>query len=133
MWYFDGMRDALQGHKGRDMEEQRRQIEEELEKRRRHPAEPERDVLLFLLENAPLERWQRDVLDMVWLINHGQIFRFLRKPLSPGRCGIALQAALKHHRMLLQNPALIKRHEVKEGRQVVNALYWNTARGWFRV
>ena len=26
----------------------------------------------------------RDVLDMVWLINHGQIFRFLRKPLSPG-------------------------------------------------
>jgi stage V sporulation protein R len=47
------------------VEEQRRQIEEELEKRRRHPAEPERDVLLFLLENAPLERWQRDVLDMV--------------------------------------------------------------------
>ena len=27
----------------------------------------------------------RDVLDMVWLINHGQIFRFLRKPLSAGR------------------------------------------------
>ena len=27
----------------------------------------------------------RDVLDMVWLINHGQIFRFLRKPFSAGR------------------------------------------------
>ena len=26
----------------------------------------------------------RDVLEMVWLINHGQIFRFLRKPLSAG-------------------------------------------------
>jgi serine/threonine-protein kinase len=54
----------------------------------------------------------RDVLDMVWLINHGQIFRFLRKPLSAGRCAISLQAALQHHRMLLKNPELAKRHEV---------------------
>jgi DNA-binding NtrC family response regulator len=55
----------------------------------------------------------RDVLDMVWLINHGQIFRFLRKPLSAGRCAISLQAALQHHRMLLKNPDLVKRHEVE--------------------
>jgi serine/threonine-protein kinase len=55
----------------------------------------------------------RDVLDMVWLINHGQIFRFLRKPLSAGRCAISLQAALQHHRMLLKNPELVKRHEVE--------------------
>ncbi|HEX7082010.1 MAG TPA: response regulator [Gammaproteobacteria bacterium] len=55
----------------------------------------------------------RDVLDMVWLINHGQIFRFLRKPLSPGRCAVSLQAALQHHRMLLKNPDLVKRHEVE--------------------
>jgi DNA-binding NtrC family response regulator len=55
----------------------------------------------------------RDVLDMVWLINHGQIFRFLRKPLSPGRCAVSLQAALKHHRMLLKNPALVQRYEVQ--------------------
>ena len=54
----------------------------------------------------------RDVLDMVWLINHGQIFRFLRKPLSPGRCAVSLQAALKHHRMLLKHPELVTRHEV---------------------
>ena len=54
----------------------------------------------------------RDVLDMVWLINHGQIFRFLRKPLSPGRCAVSLQAALQHHRMLLKHPELVKRHEV---------------------
>jgi serine/threonine-protein kinase len=54
----------------------------------------------------------RDVLDMVWLINHGQIFRFLRKPLSAGRCAISLQAALKHHRMLLKNPELVERHQV---------------------
>jgi DNA-binding NtrC family response regulator len=55
----------------------------------------------------------RDVLYMVWLINHGQIFRFLRKPLSPGRCAVSLQAALHHHRMLLKNPDLVKRHEVE--------------------
>lgn len=55
----------------------------------------------------------RDVLDMVWLINHGQIFRFLRKPLSPGRCAVSLQAALQHHRMLLKNPSLLKRYEVE--------------------
>jgi len=54
----------------------------------------------------------RDVLDMVWLINHGQIFRFLRKPLSPGRCAVSLQAALKHHRMLLKNPDMVQRHRV---------------------
>jgi DNA-binding NtrC family response regulator len=54
----------------------------------------------------------RDVLDMVWLVNHGQIFRFLRKPLSAGRCAVSLQAALKHHRMLLRNPALVRRHQV---------------------
>ena len=54
----------------------------------------------------------RDVLDMVWLINHGQIFRFLRKPMSAGRCAVSLQAALKHHRMLLKNPDLVQRHQV---------------------
>jgi hypothetical protein len=53
------------------------------------------------------------VLDMVWLINHGQIFRFLRKPLSAGRCAISLQAALQHHRLLLKNPDLLRRHEVE--------------------
>jgi DNA-binding NtrC family response regulator len=54
----------------------------------------------------------RDILDMVWLINHGQIFRFLRKPLSSGRCAVSLQAALHHHRTLLKNPELVRRHEV---------------------
>lgn len=54
----------------------------------------------------------RDVLDMVWLINHGQIFRFLHKPLSAGRCAVSLQAALQYHRALLKNPDLVKRQAV---------------------
>ena len=59
----------------------------------------------------------RDVLDMIWLINHGQIFRFLRKPLSPGRCAISLQSALQHHRALLKNPELLKRHEIESAEE----------------
>ncbi len=31
----------------------------------RFPSEPQTDVLLFLLENGPLERWQQDILDIV--------------------------------------------------------------------
>lgn len=56
----------------------------------------------------------RDVLDMVWLINHGQIFRFLRKPLSPGRCAVSLKAGLEHHQKLLRNPELVNRYAVEE-------------------
>jgi stage V sporulation protein R len=40
---------------------------EEEEKRRTHrfPAEPERDLLLFLIEHGRLEGWQRDVLSII--------------------------------------------------------------------
>ncbi len=54
----------------------------------------------------------RDAQDMIWLINHGQIFRFLRKPVSAGRCAVAIQAALKHHEALRVNPLLADRHAV---------------------
>lgn len=45
--------------------EQQRRLETAEQMRQRFPEEPEGDVLLFLLENAPLEHWQRDVLDIV--------------------------------------------------------------------
>lgn len=45
-------------------EQQRRQESEKLQLRQ-FPAEPERDVLLFILENAPLENWQHDLLEIV--------------------------------------------------------------------
>ena len=32
---------------------------------KKNPAEPERDVLLFLLQNAPLEPWERDILEII--------------------------------------------------------------------
>jgi len=47
------------------IEQQRRRLEEEAQKAKNFPEEPERDVLLFLIEHAPLERWQRDILEIV--------------------------------------------------------------------
>ena len=46
-----------------DAEESR--LREEAERARGFPAEPQRDVLLFLLRHAPLERWQADILTII--------------------------------------------------------------------
>ena len=35
------------------------------EAKKRFPSEPERDVLAFILEHAPLEKWQRQILAMI--------------------------------------------------------------------
>jgi stage V sporulation protein R len=47
------------------IEVQRRRIDREREKPRKNPREPERDVLLFLLQNAPLDTWERDILEII--------------------------------------------------------------------
>jgi stage V sporulation protein R len=47
------------------LKEMARKEEAEAQKARQFPEQPERDVLLFLLEHAPLNAWQRDVLDIV--------------------------------------------------------------------
>ncbi|MEE9386170.1 MAG: SpoVR family protein [Nannocystaceae bacterium] len=47
------------------LEEQKRKREREQEADRRNPPSPERDVLGFLLANAPLEPWEADVLSII--------------------------------------------------------------------
>src|ERR1041385_2326240 len=47
------------------IEQQRQKLEDERMKRRRFPEDPQKDILLFLIENAPLENWQRDVLSII--------------------------------------------------------------------
>jgi stage V sporulation protein R len=47
------------------LEAQRKKREAEKAKAKRFPAEPYRDVLLFLINHAPLERWQRDCLEII--------------------------------------------------------------------
>jgi len=48
------------------IEEQKKKIVEAREKKKgKNPASREQDVLLFLIENAPLERWERALLSIV--------------------------------------------------------------------
>lgn len=47
------------------MEQRRRQMEQEAAKARRFPESPQKDILLFLMNYAPLERWQHTVLDVI--------------------------------------------------------------------
>lgn len=45
--------------------EKRRMLDERAAKKGAFPKEPEQDVLRFLIENAPLERWERAVLTVI--------------------------------------------------------------------
>ncbi|HQY60334.1 MAG TPA: SpoVR family protein [Polyangiaceae bacterium] len=47
------------------LEEQRQKRAAARERSKRWPERPQRDVLGFLLEHAPLERWERDVLEVI--------------------------------------------------------------------
>ena len=44
---------------------EKRQKDEQKEKTRSFPGQPQRDVLLFLLEHAPLRDWQHDILAII--------------------------------------------------------------------
>jgi stage V sporulation protein R len=44
---------------------QRKKLDEQAKKSTKNPAEPAKDVLQFLLENAPLEPWQAEVLTII--------------------------------------------------------------------
>lgn len=47
------------------IEEQQRIKEDEQARTRSFPDQPERDVMMFLIENAPVEDWQKDVLSII--------------------------------------------------------------------
>jgi len=47
------------------LELQRQKIAEEQQKTRHFPENPQKDVLLFLLNYAPLERWQHSILEII--------------------------------------------------------------------
>ena len=47
------------------LDQQRKKLEDERAQKKKFPERPERDVLFFLLENAPLERWEADVLSVI--------------------------------------------------------------------
>ncbi|MFH2002249.1 MAG: SpoVR family protein, partial [Planctomycetota bacterium] len=45
--------------------QQQERINEELRRQQRFPSEPQKDVLKFLLDYAPLSRWQQEILSIV--------------------------------------------------------------------
>jgi stage V sporulation protein R len=47
------------------LEAEQKRLDEEAARKKKFPERPERDVLLFLLEHAPLERWEHDVLSII--------------------------------------------------------------------
>ena len=47
------------------IEEQRKKLREDSQKAKKNPAEPQKDILAYLLDNAPLEDWEHDVLGIV--------------------------------------------------------------------
>lgn len=47
------------------LDSEKKKLQEGADRQRKFPAQPERDVLKFLIEFAPLERWQREVLTIV--------------------------------------------------------------------
>jgi stage V sporulation protein R len=47
------------------LEAQKKSKQDKAKKAKRYPADPQKDILLFLLQNAPLEEWQQEVLAIV--------------------------------------------------------------------
>ncbi|MCS6839731.1 MAG: SpoVR family protein [Roseiflexus sp.] len=47
------------------LEQQRKRLEEERARQKKFPEHPQKDVLLFLMNYAPLERWQHSILEIV--------------------------------------------------------------------
>jgi len=47
------------------LEAQKARIQERAKRKRKVPEEPRRDILQFLLDHAPLENWERDILSIV--------------------------------------------------------------------
>lgn len=44
---------------------QKKKLADEEKREKKFPSQPERDVMQFLMEHAPLDRWQADVMDML--------------------------------------------------------------------
>lgn len=59
----------------------------------------------------------QDVGTFVGLINQGQVYRLLPKPVRRGPLGMNIGSALRHHRMLRSAPRLRAAHQVEPLRQ----------------
>ncbi|KOR28810.1 hypothetical protein TI03_03870, partial [Achromatium sp. WMS1] len=56
----------------------------------------------------------QDINALVGLVNEGQIYRFLPKPLRRGIINMALKGAFRHHHSMKERPALLSRYKGKQ-------------------
>ncbi len=89
-------------------EEERRKAKEQVA--RSFPERPEKDVLLFLIENAPLKNWQRDVLEII----RDEAYYFAPQ----GQTKIANEgwACAEYNTLIYSNCGLLRLGEVVERR-----------------
>lgn len=59
----------------------------------------------------------QDTKILIELINHGQVYRFLPKPVHSGLLTKSLQAAVQHYRAMQETPQLLKRYQVEKTAQ----------------
>lgn len=69
---------------------------------------------------------------LIDLINQGQVFRYLPKPIRPHMLQISVEAAVGHYHRLRATPVLQKQHEVAEVPKVVTASIPSRVMGFLR-
>jgi len=56
---------------------------------------------------------ESDAETITTLINQGQIYRYVPKPIRPGYMRLVINSALNKHRQMRQNPDIAQRHQVQ--------------------
>lgn len=69
---------------------------------------------------------------LIDLINQGQVFRYLPKPIRPHMLQISTEAAASHYQRLQQTPVLVKQHEVAEAPKAAVASIPSRVMGFLR-
>lgn len=110
------------------LEAQRRKLEEERARQRRFPENPQRDVLLFLMNFAPLESWQHTVLEII----RDEAYYFapqgMTKILNEGWACLAGDSLIPTDRGMIPLAELVTKRDqaqVSDGQQRQTVYDWN--------
>lgn len=63
----------------------------------------------------------QDTKSLIELINYGQVYRFLPKPIHKGLLEKSLKAAMQHYRAMEARPELLMRHAVEKPKEEIEA------------
>src|SRR5689334_7935731 len=91
------------------LDAERKKLEEARDAKKKFPEKPERDVLAFLIEHAPLDRWEADVLSVI----RDEAYYFAPQ----GQTKIANEgwACLARNSMVYADNGLVTMGEIVEG------------------